>query len=171
MQKTLVAAAIAGSLALAPGLAAPAHAEHADWYVGGGFRIGPVHFNIVLGGPGHRYHGHHYYRSKHRVQYRGYQCNDRCFKQGGYDYHDPYCPTVLHHFDRYRANPYAAWDRYAPRHREPYLQYRDRGDYGRGYHDDRGYRGRGYDRDHRYRGRGHDRHHRRHRGHSCPYDH
>lgn len=161
MHKTLVAIAATATLLLAPGFTTPARAAHSDWYVGGGFRIGPVHFSIVLGGPGQRHQGHYYYRSNHRVHYRGYQCTDRCFKQRGYYYHDPYCPVVLQHFDRHRANPYAAWERYAPRYRDGYPQYRDRGDYGRRWarprHD-------GHDR--------YDRHdHRDHRGRACPYRH
>lgn len=152
MHKTLVAAAVAGSLALAPGLAAPAHADHSDWYAGGGFRIGPVHFSIVLGKPGYRHRGQHYYRSEYRLDYRGYRCTDRCFKRGGDYYHEPYCPVVLHHFDRYGANPYATWERYAPRQRAPYLEYGGRY---RGYDDDYGRRG-----------------HRHHRGGEyCPYRH
>lgn len=126
------------------GLAAtPAEAGHSDWYIGGGFRIGPIHFNLVLGHPGHRRHaGHYYYRTHDHLAYDGYRCNDRCFKERRYTYHDVYCPVVLRHYEVQRWNPYRTFERYAPRYgryygQGPYDEYRGRTPYRRHYYERR----------------------------------
>jgi len=169
-QRRAVTTSLAATLlcvALLLTLAPPASADHGnDWYVGAGFRIGGIFFNIVLGGRGYD-RPHYYYRTRDRLDYPGYRCTSACFRQDRYSYHAPNCPVAGHHLDRYHQDPYEVFDRYAPYYgdRDDY-GYRDRydgrRDDGRYYddrrYDDRRYDGRYYD---RHRGTWRDRHHRR----------
>ena len=178
MRKILIAAAAATVLLLSPGLVPPAHADHPQWFVGTTFSIGRVHFNVVARNPSYGPAGY-YFRVAQPFRYPGQRCTSHCFKGARHSYHDPHCPARLHHFGRHRQNPHAAFDRYAPPHREFYLQYRQRG------HDDDDYDDRDDDYDdddRRYRSRNRyddRRGHRHRRPHdrsyphppSCPYRH
>jgi hypothetical protein len=158
MRKILVASTAAALLLVTPGLVPAAHADHDAWFVGTAFNIGPVHLRIVARNPDYGPPGY-YYRSREPLAYRGYHCTSRCFKGTRSYYHDPYCPVVLHHFDRHHFNPYWAFDRYAPPFPGYYFDFRGHGGYGQRhdryghYRDrDRGYRHRG-----QYRHRSHPR--------------
>lgn len=144
-------------LTLVGGASQPA--EAGGWYIGGGFRVGGLHFSLAFDRD-HRHRDPYYYRTQHRVNYEGYACGSYCLKKSGYSYHHASCPLVLHHFRVHRYNPAWAWSHYrGPR----YDRFYDRGhDYGHrdyGYRDygrrDRGHRDYGR-RDYRYRHRDHD---------------
>ncbi len=153
--------AVVGSLMAA----FPAEAGHRDWVIGSLFRIGSMSFHLVFrdfdhGRPNYYYRtGGHFRESRHR-------CNDRCFKENDYYFHDAYCPRLLSHFDDHRYNPYNVFERYAPRPNG----YSDREHYGSREH----YDGRSEWRDDRRDDSSRWRHqHRRHHRHdnSCRYRH
>ncbi len=142
----LTALAVVSSLAVAQ----PAQADHDRWYLGSGFEVGGVYFNIVLAPPGYHRTGY-YYRSADPFSYRHVRCTSRCFREGGYNYHHQSCPVVHRHFTHFRLDPGRVFLRYAPSaHLDRHHRHGWRGD------DDR------FD----HRGRRH-RHHRGH-GPSCP---
>lgn len=190
MRKTTLFA-IATCALLALTLAPPAEASHrANFFIGGGFNVGGVYFNIAFG-THDQYGPQYYYRTRQDLHYRGARCTSRCFKQDRYYYHSPKCGLALTHLDHYGHDAYNVFERYAPRHERyshqypnPYYRYDYRNDYqrrpryddyayrddgrrydgrGRGHRDHRGYQDRGRGRG---RGRGHNGH-----GRSCPYDH
>ena len=157
-----IALIITPFLGLAEGGTNPAEAA-VGWFVGGDFNVGGVHFSLAFDGLRHYRQPYYYYRTAYPIRHRGYQCGAYCFKQGGYVYHHPSCPLVLHHFRSNRFDPVRIWrgvrvppsfrgywappGHYSYRGRVPYYYY-----YGRGYDDRYGY---GYvdPRDHRGRGR------------------
>lgn len=172
MKKTL---AVLGIIALAmtlPGVVAPAQAS--DFLFGAAIRIGGFHLSIGLDHDHHRY----VYRTRDRIHYDHYRCNDRCSMRGGYTYHDERCPVVSHLLHIQQIHPHDLYVDYAPRYDGRFRNYDpyhyDRVNYvgDRYYGDDRYDR---YDRGrhdryerprarhpHRYdrgRGRGHDRGH------------
>lgn len=166
-------AALTTLLLVLPAAAAPARAGHSGWSVGAGFHIGGVQFSLAFGGHDHHRPGY-YYRTDHRLRYRGHRCTDRCFRDGGYAYHAPSCSLVAAHFDHHRVAPVVLFDRYAPPpvwrghyyedHRPPYRYDRhDRYDREHRYDRyDRFDRHDRYDRRHDRRDRYYDRHDRRH---------
>jgi hypothetical protein len=173
MHKLVTVATAAALLLVTPGLVPAAHADHAAWFVGTRFAIGPLHFNIVARNPDYGPPGY-YYRVARPIHYPHLRCTSRCFKGDHAYYHDVGCPVIRHHFGRHRFDPYAAFERHAPAIPGYYPAYADRG-YWRGHggsgrydrrYDDR-YHGRPWGRGDRHRGH---RHHRSHHD-SCPYRH
>ena len=170
MKRPILSTTFAAALVMFVGGGSLQPAAAGDWYIGGGFRVGGVHFSLAFDRH-HRHHDPYYYRTRHHVSYEGYRCGSYCLKSSGYVYHHASCPLVRHHFRRHYFHPAMVWDQF----RGP--RYDDRYDRGRRYgHRDYGWRGRGhrdygrYDRGHRYdprydyrsRHRDHDRRY-------CPY--
>lgn len=165
-------AALTLTLAAAPGIVPTAEAASIELSFGAGFRIGGIFFDLGIHSRGGRYHDH-YYRTRHRVHYKGHSCSRACYRHEGYDYHHRSCSVVKHHFHRYGWDEARVYRTYGP-------------DYGYRYdrrprYDDRHERYDRYDRHHRRYDRydrrydrRHDRHerrhHRRHRhDNSCGY--
>ncbi|MFN7961353.1 MAG: hypothetical protein U0002_08790 [Thermoanaerobaculia bacterium] len=103
---------LALALLVTPLFTLPAQAGQFHFSVGAGFRIGGLHFNLVLGHSDH-HHGY-YFRTADPFSYGHLSCSDRCFRDGGYTYHDRSCPLVRHHLDRYHVDGRWLFDRYAP---------------------------------------------------------
>ncbi|HRC85542.1 MAG TPA: hypothetical protein PK413_08035, partial [Thermoanaerobaculia bacterium] len=93
---------LALALLVTPLFTLPAQAGQFHFSVGAGFRIGGLHFNLVLGHSDH-HHGY-YFRTADPFSYGHLSCSDRCFRDGGYTYHDRSCPLVRHHLDRYHVD-------------------------------------------------------------------
>lgn len=172
LRKTLAASTAALVLILSLASAAPARADHSQWVIGTGFRIGHFNLNIAFRDFDRQHHRPvYYYRVHDRFPYRNFPCNSRCFREGDHYYHDANCPAVERHFDAHRYDRHEVFYRYAPRPRGSYDGDRDDGRYRDRYYDDDDDDDRDdyYDRDRR------DRRHRRytpprHRHqHYCPY--
>jgi hypothetical protein len=169
MRKTLTVAGLAVVMLAAPAFVPTASADP-NWFVGAGFRIGPIAFSLVLGSP-HRGPEAYYWRTSQRFAYRGARCSDACFLDHGVYYHASTCPLVHRHLDRYGYDTRAVFTRYAPRYYDyGYRDRRDRGHYRYDRYDDR--RTDEHWRDRRYRDRdryddrgGRDRHRRDDRRH------
>ena len=153
-----VVASLGVLLLVLPVFAAPARADHSHWSIGAGFHVGNVHFRLAFGGHDHHRPGY-YYRTDHRLRYRGHRCSDRCFRAAGSVYHHPSCSLVAAHFDHHHVAPVFLFDRYAP----PPVW---RGRYYDGHRFGSPYVYDGHRRHHRHPRVHHDRHHRDHR-----YDH
>lgn len=161
MRKTLACSTAVLVLLLSVWTAAPAQADHDRWVIGSAFRIGHFNLNLVFRDFDRHRRPVYYYRVHEPFPYRNFPCTSRCFREGGYYYHEANCPGVGRHFDAYQHDRHDAFVRFAPRPRNPYFAYR--GD-GRGYdrHDDDYYD----DRDRRHQRRP------RHQHPSyCPYHH
>lgn len=173
MKKSLTALAL-GVLMMAPPLLVPDAEASPSWRFGAGFWVHGALFTIGYA-PSYGHRPDYFLRVKVPIRYRGYQCSDRCSRQGSYYYHHSSCPVVRHHLHRYGYEYGSVFARYAP-------DYGDRD----GYRGDRGYYREGpayghrrpnrrpryegrYER--RYERRSDRRHDWRHRGHgrSCPY--
>lgn len=142
MRKTLACSTAVLILLLTAFTAAPAQADHDDrWVIGSGFRIGHFHLNLVFRDFDRHRRPVFYYRVHEPFPYRNFPCTSRCFREGGYYYHEANCPGVERHFDAHYVDRHDAFVRYAPRPRSPYFAYR-----GDGRYDDR-YDDRYYDRD------------------------
>ncbi|HEX4952009.1 MAG TPA: hypothetical protein VF017_01250 [Thermoanaerobaculia bacterium] len=166
----LTLVAVLASLAVAQ----PVQADPGRWHAGAGFQVGGIHFNIVLGRPGHDRAGHYYYRSREPFSYRHTRCGSRCFHDDGYDYHHQSCPLVSRHLNHFRLDPEQVFGHYAPSFEGDRYDRRDRYDrhdrYDRYDRYDR--RGRsGWHDDDRYYFEYRDRRHRHRRGQACPYRH
>lgn len=175
MSRAVSAAILSLSMALAPAFVAPAEADHRDWSIGAGFRIGNAHFELVFGEHGRRHGPDYYYRTRDRVAHRGYQCSDRCYRESRYSYHHQSCPLVGRHFAAHHVYRAQVFDHYAPppvwqgRYYESYEPRYDRR-YDSYRYDDHRYRdNRSYDRHDRGRGRGHYKRGHRH-DRSCGHD-
>ncbi len=181
MSRSLIAVVLVPVLFLLPALAQPAVAHGGGFSLGGWFSVGGVSFSLVFGAPSYGGPPGYYYRTPASFGVRGIRCTDRCFRRGGYVYHDPSCPVVGRYFDRYGVQPGPLFEGYAPppvwggayydegyyggvygNRYDRYNRYdRNRGYGGYGRYDRyRGYgrydRYRGYDRYDRYHRRGHD---------------
>lgn len=164
MRKALIIALTCAAMTLT--LVPSASAGHDDdFYVGAGFRIGKIHFNIALGHDGYG-RPHYYYRSQDRVRYRDHSCTSACFKSDRYYYHSQDCPVARFHFQRNHQDMRYVFQRYAPRY-DAYGNNGYRGDYDRGdYYRDDHRRDRYRDNDRRGRDQRYERPYRgdRHRG-------
>lgn len=161
MRKALATLGFAALLSATPAAVPDAEADHRWLSVGAGFRIGGLSFSFVVGDAAPYY----YWRTDHRLSYRGYSCTDACYFDRGAYYHHADCPLVHHHLGYHGYDPYAVFVHYAPpsRYHDHYAyRYYDRGYRVR--HQDYGYRR--YDRRHHRYDRRHDRYDHRHR-----YDH
>jgi hypothetical protein len=167
----IAAAAIAALVVATPGLVPVAEASHPQLYFGAGLRLGGIHLSI---GYTPVRHGHptYYYRTRHRLAYEGYACNEYCTRRSATYYHHERCPVVLHLMHLNRVHPHGLfadhapvydgrWSRYDPW--DFHRSYGSRHGGSRGYHDGRSrYDGYGRDErhwrqrrhhdDHRYRG-------------------
>lgn len=162
MKRPLLGSALILVLLLSLGEGAFQPAVASGWSIGGGFRVGGLHFSLAYA-DGHRgRHGGHYYRTRGHVRYDGYRCGRSCFKRAAYNYHHSACPLVLHHFRRHDYHPtrfhgsyygpppvygYGVGGYYSPRGRG-YSYRSNHPDYG--HRDHYGYPGRGH---HRHHGR------------------
>lgn len=187
--KVWKATALAATLLMLPLFSAPAQAG--GFSLGALFRIGGIHFNLVLGDFGYGHPRGYYSRTADEFSYGSTRCNSYCLNHDNYHYHHESCPLVRRHLAHFDIDPLRLFDRYAPGYGERYdrgyrhdSRYDGYGDdryddrYDDGYRRDRGsrydsypYRDRGsrYDRD-----RGYGRRDRRHRGHpasGCPLQH
>ena len=170
MRKTLACSIAVLVLVLSVWTATPAQADHDRWVIGSGFRIGHFHLNLAFRDFDRHRRPVYFYRVHEPFPYRNFPCTSRCFREGGYYYHEANCPGVQRHFDAYHHDRHDAFVRFAPQPRNPYLGYRDDGRW----HDRRD--GRHYDRDdYRDGDRRRDRRHHRSPRHGhpsyCPYHH
>jgi hypothetical protein len=109
----LTLAALLSLIAATP----PAHASHDDWFVlGGGFRVGPLNFSLLVGDPGPAHPYGYYYRTPQRLAYRGHHCSSACLVRDGYAYHHDACPVLQHHLAVHRFDPFDLHLRFAPPH-------------------------------------------------------
>ena len=111
MRKTLIATTL--TLATLAAAFLPQAAEASWLSFGTGFRVGPTHLSFVFGdgyGP-----NPYFVRFDRQIRYSGHHCNEYCFHEAGYYYHDRSCPVYLAHLRQYRVDPYWAFDHYAPR--------------------------------------------------------
>ena len=136
-------------LLVGSGSLTPADAE-SFWYAIANVRIGGVHFSVGYHTPSshrHRRYRGRYYRTRHKLRYKGHRCGSSCYRRGGYDYHHESCGLLGAHL---RRNPYQPsyggyWnepydDRYSDDRSYPYERYGDDRYYyddGRYYYDDR----------------------------------
>jgi hypothetical protein len=156
-------AVIATAAVLMGTLWTPAAFAGTDWFFGGGFQIGGVHFSIGLHGARHDLY--HYRTRVDLVRYfhgrspyaRGHYGRD-CYYADGWYYHARSCPLVHAYFRQHGYRADRVFARYSPRYTTRY--------------DVRGYGGRGYSappgeyrRYGRYRDHGHYRDHGRYRDH------
>ena len=120
---------IAALLVVAPGWSAPAAAE-SWWHAVGDLHLGGVHFVVGYhhGPDGYRRYPGRYYRTAHRLRYRGHRCGSLCYRRGRRDYHHASCPLLDAHA-RHHGYP---GDYFAP-YPGRYTPYDDR------YRDDDGY--------------------------------
>lgn len=95
------------------GMASDASAE-SPWHAFGGVRIGGIHFSVGFdaerSGRYDRYE-RPYYRTSHRLHYRGRECGSFCFRRRGDYYHHESCPVLGAHFSRYDYGPQYRRDR------------------------------------------------------------
>lgn len=172
---------LALSAVLTASLWTPAAFAGDDWFFGGGFEIGGIHFRIGLHGDRH---DRHFYRTRidlGRHYHSRARCSRSCYRDGGYYYHAKSCPLVHGFFRHHGFHADHVFARFSPRfhghgrHYDRHYEYRDRHYRDRHYRGHGHYRDHGYRRDHgRYRGHGRHRghgHHRRGHRHSrhCPY--
>ena len=143
MRRTLTTIILVSALFLIPALAQPAAAQvYGSFSIGGWFRIGGVSFSLVFGAPFEGAQPGYYYRTPADYGFLGPPCRGT-FRQGGYIYYDPTCPTVEGFLARHHQRPELLFEGFAP---PPVWRGRF---YGSRY--DRNGR---YDRAPRYRGRG-----------------
>ncbi len=115
MSRVIVSTLLVAALFLTPALAQPAEAQVVGGLsVGGWFSIGGVHFSLAFGAPIYGGRPGYYYRTPASFGVPGVYCTDRCFRQGGYVYHDPDCPVVQSYFGRYGVEPDVLFQGYAP---------------------------------------------------------
>ena len=168
MRKWISIIAVAALLVSTPALVPDAFADHQSgggyygdggWVFAAGIQLGGFHLSIGYqpvryGAPTY------YYRTREAIHYDGYQCSDRCYRQGNTYYHHERCPVVLHLMHRSRIHPDRLFAYHAPDYDgrwsrfDPYgwdRDYRDRRGYAvRQRHDGRYDRHQRYDRYDRY---------------------
>lgn len=78
------------------------------WYLLGDMRVGGIHFSVGFdSGHGGRYgeYARPYYRTNHRLRYRGRQCSSFCFRRNRDYYHHESCFLLAAHFTRHDFGP------------------------------------------------------------------
>ena len=119
MANVLPVLLVTAALLVSSGTARDAEANHEDWLFGAGFRIGGFAFHVAS--PAYWHSGapyddrDYFFRTFHRIRYRGYACSAFCFRQQRHVYHPASCPLVSHHFRRYGYTTHAVNARYGPR--------------------------------------------------------
>ena len=162
LRRTVALLAVAALLVTLPAAVPDAAADHDAYRSGGGLtfaagiRLGGFHLSI--GYQPTRYgQGTYYYRTRDRIHYDHYQCNDQCYRRGGSYYHHERCPVMLHLMHVERIHPHRLFSHHAPRYDHRWTSYDP-------YAWERRYRGSRYsDRDRHHRWDRWDRYDRRHR--------
>ena len=114
MRRTLTTIILVSALFLVPAMAQPAAAQvYGGFSVGGWFRIGGVSFSLVFGAPVEGAQPGYYYRTPAEYGFLGPPCRGT-FREGGYIYYDPTCPTMEGFLARHHQRPELLFEGFAP---------------------------------------------------------